>query len=141
MKSTIVTPVSVPPRERKWVDVNPGSYDHECYVISKAMSRLQWQTEHPLARHICARAAHHRTHRTDVSLTQHAWLKIAHCSVSKTTCHPSVMSQMLPHLPQNISTRSLSPTSLVFRPSSPSLSCPISAHSGLDYETLQWRTH
>ena len=23
----------------------------------------------------CARTAHHRTHRTDVSLTQHAWLK------------------------------------------------------------------
>ena len=41
MKSTTtVTPVSVPLRERKWVDVNPGSYDHECYVISKAMIRL-----------------------------------------------------------------------------------------------------
>ena len=23
----------------------------------------------------CARTAHHRTHRTDISLTQHAWLK------------------------------------------------------------------
>ena len=33
------------------------------------------KTEHPLARHICARTAHHRTHCTDVSLTQHAWLK------------------------------------------------------------------
>ena len=41
MKSTItLTPVSVPLRERKWMDVNPGSYDHECYVISKAMIRL-----------------------------------------------------------------------------------------------------
>ena len=41
MKSTVTqTPVSVPPRERKWVDVNPGSYDHECYVISNAMTRL-----------------------------------------------------------------------------------------------------
>ena len=41
MKSTItLTPVSVPLRERKWVDVNPESYDHECYVISKAMIRL-----------------------------------------------------------------------------------------------------
>ena len=30
MKSTItLTPVAVPLRERKWVDVNPGSYDHE----------------------------------------------------------------------------------------------------------------
>ena len=44
---------------------------------------------------------------------------------------------MLPHLPQNTSTRSLSPTSPAFRPSSPSLSCPILAHSGLGYETLQ----
>ena len=36
----MLTPVSVPLRKRKWVDVNPGSYDHECYVISKAMTRL-----------------------------------------------------------------------------------------------------
>ena len=43
--------------------------------------------------------------------------------VSKVVCHPSVMSHMLPHLPQNTSTQSLS--------------CPISTHSGLDYETLQ----
>ena len=57
--------------------------------------------------------------------------------VSGTTCHPSVMSHMLPHLPQNFTTRSLSPTSLVFRPSSPSLSCPTPAHSGLDQETLR----
>ena len=63
--------------------------------------------------------------------------RIAHCSVSKTTCLPSVMSHMLPHLPQNTSTRSLSPTSPVFRPYSPSLSCPTSAHSELDYETLR----
>ena len=41
MKLTITrTPVSVLLRERKRVDVNPGSYDHECYVISKAMIRL-----------------------------------------------------------------------------------------------------
>ena len=40
-KSTAtLTPVSVPLRERKWLDVNPGSYDHECYVISKAITRL-----------------------------------------------------------------------------------------------------
>ena len=38
--TTTLTPVSVPLRERKWMDVNPGSYDHECYVISKAMTRL-----------------------------------------------------------------------------------------------------
>ena len=41
MKSTItLTPVSVLLRGRKWVDVNPRSYDHECYVISIAMTRL-----------------------------------------------------------------------------------------------------
>ena len=94
-------------------------------------------TEHPLARQICTRTAHHRTHRADVSLTQHAWLMIAHFSVSKTTCHPSVMSHMLPHLPQNTSTRSLSPTSPAFRPSSPSLSCPTSVNSGLDLKPCE----
>ena len=41
MKSTItLTHVAVPLRERKWVDINRGSYDHECYVISKTMIRL-----------------------------------------------------------------------------------------------------
>ena len=41
MKSTLtLAPVSVPLRGRKWVDVNPGSYDHECFVVSKAMIRL-----------------------------------------------------------------------------------------------------
>ena len=41
MKSTItLTPVSVPLRERKWVDVDAGSYDNECFFVSKAMIRL-----------------------------------------------------------------------------------------------------
>ena len=64
--------------------------------------------------------------------------RIAHCSVSTTICHPSVMPHILPHLPQSTSTRTLSPTSLVFRPLSPSLSCP----SELDQETLRdsWRS-
>ena len=59
---------------------------------------------------------------------------------SKVVCHPSAMSRMLPHLPhlpQNSSSRSLLPTSLVFRPSSPSLSCLISVHSGLENEALR----
>ena len=47
------------------------------------------------------------------------------------------MSHMLPHLPQNTSTRSLSPTSPAFRPSSPSLSCPTSVHSGLDLKPCE----
>ena len=50
--------------------------------------------------------------------------------VSKVVCHPSVMSHMLPHLSQNTSARLLS---LIFRPYSPSLSCP----SELDQETLR----
>ena len=32
--------------------------------------------------------------------------RTAHCSVSETICHPSAMSHMLPHLPQNTCTRS-----------------------------------
>ena len=41
MKSTMtLTPVSVPLHVRKWMDVNPGDYDHKCYVTSKAMTRL-----------------------------------------------------------------------------------------------------
>ena len=41
MKSPItLTLVAVPLRERKWVDVNPGSHDNECHVISNAMIRL-----------------------------------------------------------------------------------------------------
>ena len=41
MKSTMMlTPCSVPPRERKWVDVDPGSFDHEYYDKSKAMTTL-----------------------------------------------------------------------------------------------------
>ena len=50
--------------------------------------------------------------------------------VSKVVCHPSVMSHMLPHLPQNTSARSLS-LSLIY------ITCPVSAHSGLEYETLR----
>ena len=34
------TSVSVPLRDRKWVEINPGSYNHVCYVKSKAMIRL-----------------------------------------------------------------------------------------------------
>ena len=49
MKSTItLTLVTVPVHERKWVDVNPGSYDHECYVVSKAMTRLPRHDQHIL---------------------------------------------------------------------------------------------
>ena len=43
----------------------------------------------------------------------------------------------MPHLPRNTSTRSLSPTSTTFLPSSPSRSCPTSAPWGLDQDTLR----
>ena len=36
-----LTPVYVPLRDRKWVDVNPGIHDRECYFISKELIRLQ----------------------------------------------------------------------------------------------------
>ena len=41
MKSTItLTPVSVPLIESQWMDINPEDYDHKCYVVSKAVTRL-----------------------------------------------------------------------------------------------------
>ena len=41
MKSTItLTAVSVLLDERKWMDIDPGDYDHMCFMVSKAMSRL-----------------------------------------------------------------------------------------------------
>ena len=46
-------------------------------------NRREVWTEHTLARHIRARTAHRRTHRTDVPLTQHAWLKSFCHGVSK----------------------------------------------------------
>ena len=89
-----------------------------------------------------------RTAQMFHSRREHAWLKGQHGSELRTVVspkrfrHPSVMSHMLPHLSLNTSTRSLSLASLVFRPSSPSLSCPTSAPSGLDQETLRdpWRS-
>ena len=35
-----LTPIAVSLCERKWVDVNPGSCDHECWVTTKAMIRF-----------------------------------------------------------------------------------------------------
>ena len=56
---------------------------------------------------------------------EHAWLK---------SFAPRAMSHMLP---QNTSTQSLSCASTIFRPSSPSLTCPASALSELDPQTLR----
>ena len=32
--------VSVPPRERLWIDINRVRYHHDCFMVSKAMIRL-----------------------------------------------------------------------------------------------------
>ena len=32
--------VSVPLRERKWIDINPEKYHHDCFWVSKAKTRL-----------------------------------------------------------------------------------------------------
>ena len=93
---------------------------------------------HPLARRNCARTAHQRTHRADISLTQHAWLKdcALQCLENNLSSQRHV-SHVAALATGHSSTRSLSPTSPVFRPSSPLLSCPLSAHAGLEYETLR----
>ena len=32
--------VSFPARDRKWTDINPEEYDHDCFSVSKAVIRL-----------------------------------------------------------------------------------------------------
>ena len=32
--------VSISQRDRKWIDINPGKYDHDCFSVSKALIRL-----------------------------------------------------------------------------------------------------
>ena len=94
--------------------------------------------------HLCTcSSSQNEVHKYSHSPREHACFKGQHGSglrivVSpKRFRHPSVMSHMLPHLSLNTSTRSLSPASLVFRTSSPSLSCPTSAPSGLDQEAVR----
>ena len=83
-------------------------------------------------------------HKYSRSRREHAWLKsdtaqgqhgsgLCIVVTPKRFRHPSVMPDMLPHLSLNTSARSFSPTLPVFRPSSPSLSCPLV----LDQETLR----
>ena len=82
-------------------------------AVRDALEALLW-TQHPLARHNCARTALHRTHCTSTVTHhgEHAWLKantaqVGCFGVSEVVCHPSVMSYMLPHLSQNSCTGSL----------------------------------
>ena len=104
----------------------------------KTSRQPKGSVDRTLARHRCftyrrTQRAPHRcfTHATRVAQEVYA---LVPC---ERICHSRAMSHMLPHLPQNMSARSLSPTSPVFRPYSPSLSCPTSVHSGLEYETLR----
>ena len=38
-------PVPIPLRERKWIDINPGTYGQGCFEVSKFMIRLLRQDE------------------------------------------------------------------------------------------------
>ena len=78
----------------------------------------------------CAQCVSTYTAQYDISSREHAWLKsaqlrIARSGVSKTVCHPRVMSRSLPHKTLTTSTSSLSPASSVFQPFSPSQSFPL----------------
>ena len=33
-----LSPVSIPSRERKWIDINPGTYSQDCFEVSKLWS-------------------------------------------------------------------------------------------------------
>ena len=35
-----LSPISIPLRERKWIDINPERFRQDCFVVSKAMIRL-----------------------------------------------------------------------------------------------------
>ena len=39
-KPTLMSPVSIPSRERKWIDINPGTYSQGCFELSNFMIRL-----------------------------------------------------------------------------------------------------
>ena len=38
--NSMLSPVPIPQRERKWIDVEPGTLDRNCLEVSKLMSRL-----------------------------------------------------------------------------------------------------
>ena len=38
--NSTLSPVSIPYRERKWIDVEPGTFDHNCLEVSKLKFRL-----------------------------------------------------------------------------------------------------
>ena len=79
----------------------------------------------------CAQCVSTYTAQHDhISSREHAWLKsaqlrIARIGLSKTVCHPRVMSHSLPHLTPTTSTSSLSPASSIFQSFSPLQSCPL----------------
>ena len=40
MPTFTLTLVSIPYHERKWIDINPGTYSQGCFEVSKFMIRL-----------------------------------------------------------------------------------------------------
>ena len=40
MPYVTLSPISIPVRERKWIDVNPERFRQDCFVVSKATIRL-----------------------------------------------------------------------------------------------------
>ena len=45
-----LSPVSVPHRERKWTDVEPGKFDESCLEVSKLMFRVLRHDEFNISR-------------------------------------------------------------------------------------------
>ena len=41
-----LSPVSIPIRERKWIDINPASFNEGCFAVSKFMIRFLRHEEH-----------------------------------------------------------------------------------------------
>ena len=105
-------------------------------IVDESVDRTPTRTTHlckySASQHALHRCSHHAYTRGSsaqrrVAFIGALWKIVIHaqCLTCCRTCH------------QNTSPRSLSSTSLVFRPSSLSLTCPISARSGLEYETLR----
>ena len=40
MLTLTLSPISIPLRERKWIDINPERFRQDCFSVSKAMIRL-----------------------------------------------------------------------------------------------------
>ena len=124
---------------------NVGGAHYPWHLVFSFRSSQSNVWHHALQK--CRQNTQRTTHLCTYSWSQRAPHRYSHSSreqvvclgVSQVVCHPSVMSHMLPHLSQSTSTWSLSP---VFRPSSPSLSCPSELDQGTPAtSTAEWRIH